>query len=202
MRVFVLTTGRTASKTFASACKYLDGMTAGHETNTRKISGRLDYPDNHVEVDNRLVWFLGGLDRRYGDSSTFYVHLTRNPDKVVESYLLRWHMKVSIVRAFYHGLLMTPKKPDMHTARQSCRLFVETVDDNIYYFLKNRKNWFHVRVEDLEQDFFAFMSAACLKGDREAIHRALNDIKNVNKKKYRHRTRLGKFRSIFSSRRL
>ncbi|MFO8086269.1 MAG: hypothetical protein R6T91_00500, partial [Bacteroidales bacterium] len=58
--------------------KHLDGMTAGHETNRQKIDSRLDYPDNHVEVDNRLVWFLGGLDKRYDDGNTFYVYLTFN----------------------------------------------------------------------------------------------------------------------------
>ncbi len=202
MRVFVLTTGRTASKTFAYACKHLDGMTAGHETNVRKISDRLDYPDNHVEVDNRLVWFLGALGRRYEDDRTFYVYLTRNTDKVVESYLLRWHMTVSIVRAFYHGILMNPKKPDTETARQSCRFFVETVDENIRYFLRNRNNWAHVSVENLEKDFFAFMTASGLTGDRKAISRALHDIKNVNKKKYGRRTWTGKIRAMFSSRRL
>lgn len=202
MRVFVLTTGRTASKTFASACKHLDDMTSGHETRTRKISGRLDYPDNHVEVDNRLAWFLGGLDKKYDDNSTFYVHLTRDTDKVVESYLLRWHMTVSIVRAFYHGILMTPKKPHPDRARQSCRLFAETVDENIRYFLKNRNNWTHVRVENLEQDFLAFMSAAQLDGDRDAIISELRDIKNVNKKKYRRKTQINKLRALFSSRRL
>lgn len=202
IRVFVLTTGRTASKTFVCACQHLDGMTAGHETNVRKISGRLDYPDNHVEVDNRLVWFLGGLGGRYDDDRTFYVHLTRNTEKVVESYLLRWHMTVSVVRAFYHGILMAPKKPDPETARQSNRLFVETVDENIRYFLKNRNNWAHVSVENLEQDFLAFMTAAGLTGDRETIKRELRDIKNVNKKKYRRRSRIEKIRAMFSSRRL
>ncbi len=202
MRVFVLTTGRAASKTFAYACRHLDGMTAGHETNGGKIAFRLEYPDNHVEVDNRLVWFLGGLDHRYSDKNTFYVHLTRDRDKVVESYLMRWHLTVSITRAFYHGILMNPKKPDMDTARKSCHLFVETVDENVRYFLKNRSNWTHVRVEYLEQDFFGFMQKAGLTGDRDTIREAVRDIKNVNKKKYRKKSRVKKLFHFFSSRKL
>ncbi len=202
MRVFVLTTGRAASKTFAYACKHLDGMTAGHETNRQKIDSRLDYPDNHVEVDNRLVWFLGGLDKRYDDGNTFYVYLTRDADKVVESYLSRWHLKVSINRAFYHGILMNPKKPDIDTARKSCRLFVETVDENIHYFLKNRRNWSHVRVEHLERDFFDFMKNAGLTGDSDIIAAALGNIKNVNKKKYKKKGWARKLFVRFSSRKL
>ena len=181
MRVFVLTTGRAASKTFAHACKHLDGMTAGHETNRRKISFRLDYPDQHVEVDNRLVWFLGGLDRRYADENTFYVYLTRETDKIVESYLLRWHLKISITRAFFHGILMNPKKPHPETARKSTYLFVSTVDENIRFFLKNRRNWAQVRVEHMERDFFAFMRDAGLSGDIDAIREALRETKNKNK---------------------
>lgn len=202
MRVFVLTTGRAASKTFADACRHLDGMSAGHESNRGKISGRLDYPDHHVEVDNRLAWFLGGLDRRYADDKTFYVYLSRDPEKVAESYLMRWHLRVSITRAFYHGILMNPKKPDRETARQSCRLFVETVDENVRCFLKNRNNWVHVRVAHLESDFFSFMKAAGLSGDSEAIREALGEKKNVNKKKYRRKSRARKFFHVFSSRKL
>ena len=202
MRVFVLTPGRTASKTFAYACKHLDGMTAGHETNYGRIDFRLDYPDNHVEVDNRLAWFIGGLDKRYADDNTFYVYLTRDTDKVVESYLTRWHLKVSINRAFYHGILMNPKKPDIDTARKSCRLFVETVDENIRYFLKNRTNWAHVRVENLERDFFEFMKNAGLTGDADRIVEALRDIKNVNKKKYQKKGWVRKILVRFSSRKL
>lgn len=202
MRVFVLTTGRAASKTVAHACTHIDGMSAGHETNRGKIDGRLDYPDNHIEVDNRLVWFLGGLDKRYDDSDTFYVYLTRHPDKVVASYLTRWHITVSITRAFYHGILMKPQKPDMDTARKSCGLFVETVDENIRHFLKNRDNWASVRVENLTDDFFEFMNQCGLTGDTDAIGTALNDIRNKNKKKYGRTRAVKKFFNRFSSRKL
>lgn len=202
MRIFVLTTGRAASKTFAYACKHLDGMSAAHESNGGKIASRLAYPDNHVEVDNRLVWFLGGLDKRYKDEETFYVHLTRDADKVVESYLMRWHLTISITRAFYHGILMNPKKPDVATARESGYLFIETVDENVRFFFKNRSNWAHVRVENLEQDFFEFMKKAGLTGDVDKISQVLRHINNENKEKYRKKGRMKKFLSIFSSRKL
>lgn len=184
MRVFVLTTGRAASKTFSNACRLLNGMSSGHESKCRVISGRLSFPDNHVEVDNRLVWFLAGIAERYPDDQTFYVHLTRSPEKVAESYLKRWHIKVSMVRAFYHGILMFSGKPDAETARDSCRFFVDTVNENIRYFLKGRSNWCEVRVENLNDDFFTFMEQAGLSGDREEISRILGSVDNANKAKY------------------
>lgn len=202
MRVFVLTTGRAASKTFAQACQYIDGMTSAHESNCGQVLSRLDYPDNHIEIDNRLVWFLGGMDKRYQDSDTFYVYLTRDNEKVVESYLSRWHFSVSIVRAFYHGILMIPKKPDIGTARESCRLFVQTVDENTRYFLQHRSNWSQVRVENLEQDFFQFMDKAGLSGDKQALSKAINSVHNLNKKKYFNQGWFRSLRNHFSSRRL
>ncbi|NNE62521.1 MAG: hypothetical protein HKN34_00420 [Gammaproteobacteria bacterium] len=202
MRVFVLTTGRAASKTFAHACQYIDGMTSAHESNCGQVMSRLDYPDNHIEVDNRLVWFLGSIDQRYQDSDTFYVYLTRDIDKVVESYLSRWHLGISIVRAFYHGVLMNPKKPDIATAKESCRLFVQTVDENIHYFLRYRSNWSRVRVENLEQDFFQFIDKAGLSGDEQALRKAINDVHNLNNKKYFKKGWLRSLRNHFSSRRL
>lgn len=202
MRVFVLTTGRTASKTFANACQFLDGMTAGHETRAGLLSGRLDFPENHVEVDNRLVWFLGGLAGRYSEGDTFYVHLTREPEKVVESYLKRWHIKVSVVRAFYHGVLMKPEKPSVARAREGCRIFVDTVNENINNYLSERSNWCEVRVENFQEDFFAFMDKSGLTGDREAIAQLLQSVDNASKAKYDKVNPWKRFFNRFSDRRL
>ena len=81
-------------------------------------------------------------------------------------------------------------------------MFVETVDENIRYFLKNRKNWAHVSVENMERDFFAFMSAAGLTGDRNTIEDALRKVTNVTKETHRRKNRAGNFFAYFSSRKL
>ena len=202
MRIFVLTSGRTASKTFARASQLLDGMSAGHETRAGIVEDRLSYPDNHVEVDNRLAWFLGSLDKMYDDSDTFYVYLTRDSESVAESYLKRWHIKVSVVRAFYHGILMHSEKPHVARARESCRLFVETVNDNIRYFLSHRKNWCEVRVDHFVEDYFAFMDQVGLTGDKEEISEILNSVINANKAKYDKESPWKRFFNRFSDRRL
>jgi hypothetical protein len=72
-------------RAFAHATNY----TAGHETRSDVVDGRLDYPDAHIEADNRLAWFLGSLDRHYGDEPC-YVHLSRDPADVAASFVRRW----------------------------------------------------------------------------------------------------------------
>lgn len=202
MRVFVLTTGRAASATFSEAAALIDGMTAGHETHRGMVDGRLDYPDNHIESDNRLVWFLGSLDRLYDDADTFYVYLHREPESVARSYLERWHITVSVVRAFYHGILMHKNKPDAERALAACRLFVTTVDDNIRFFLKHRQNWAEVRLGSLEADFFQFMDKAGLRGDRDKIAAALRHRSNASKRQGKRRGWLGRLQARFSANKL
>lgn len=198
MRVFVLTAGRTASQTVARACEHIEGMTAAHESRKRMIEHRLDYPDNHIEVDNRLSWFLGSLERLYDDEETFYVFLRRDPERVATSYIRRWHITVSIVRAFYHGILMCRhKKPTDDEKLASARLFVQTVEDNIQAFLKGRANHAVINTDNLEDDFLTFMHAAGLKGDDQAIRSTLTSTHNPNKPK---RTPGQKFLGLFTPR--
>ena len=104
MNVFVLSTGRCGSTTFVEACRHVTNFTAAHESRARiSGSGRLKYPAQHIEADNRLSWFLGRLDREYGDGA-FYVHLTRDDRKTADSLLNRYHG--GIMRAYAAGILM------------------------------------------------------------------------------------------------
>jgi hypothetical protein len=89
MRVFVLTTGRSGSTTFAAACSHLTNFTSGHESRWNSSPHeRLEFPDGHIEIDNRLTWFSGMLHARY--PAARYVHLTRDPDMVARSFQRRW----------------------------------------------------------------------------------------------------------------
>ena len=81
MNVFVLTTGRSGSVTFAEACRHITNYTAGHETRVGLVGDdRLAYPGDHIEVDDRLAWLLGRLEDAYGDAA-FYVHLRRDEQR-------------------------------------------------------------------------------------------------------------------------
>ena len=106
MRVFILCTGRTGSKSLIKACEHITNYTASHESRSKLIGeNRFRYPDDHIEADNRLSWFLGTLDKKYGKEA-FYVHLKRDKTKVIDSFSQRWTNQGSILKAFSEGILM------------------------------------------------------------------------------------------------
>lgn len=133
--VFVLGTGRCDTLSFAKACEVFSNFTSGHETRCQKLGDeRLDYPLGHIEADNRLSWMLGRLDRAFGDSA-FYVHLTRDPNRIAESYSRRWDHRYSIVAAYNRSILkngspVTGVEIDL----------VETITANIELFLRDKTN--------------------------------------------------------------
>src|SRR3990167_1085729 len=103
MNIFVLCTGRCGSLTFAKACGHATNFTAAHESRTGFLGpGRVGYAAGHIEVDNRLSWFLGRLEEEWGDRA-FYVHLTRDNDGAARSYLRR---RTGIVLAYRSAILL------------------------------------------------------------------------------------------------
>lgn len=139
--VFVLTTGRSGSKTLAAALSHLPGWTVGHETNAH-LHGpeRLDYPDNHIEVDNRLAWMLGPLPGLYPDAR--YVWLRRDPEAVVRSYNRRWGVTGGIMPAFDSGILLRPRQHQRRMVDEdyidTARFMVRIMEANIWSFLLAR----------------------------------------------------------------
>lgn len=167
MRIFVLTTGRTASTTFSKACSHFEGMTASHESKAGKIKGRLDYPDNHVEIDNRLVWFLSSLEKIYKTEDTFYVYLKRDKEEVIKSYIKRWYVKSSIVRGMFNNILMCEGHASYSEKYQSCELYVDTVEDAIESFGARNKNYAVVSLGNIKEDFSNFVTQAGVRCDLE-----------------------------------
>lgn len=55
----MLCTGRCGSVTFTTACRHASHYSVGHEL--LGLRHGLLYPDRHIEVNNRLVWYLGTL---------------------------------------------------------------------------------------------------------------------------------------------
>lgn len=50
---------------------------------------RVTYPPDHIEADNRLCWMLGLMEECYGDEP-LYVHIRRNEEDCIASFLRRW----------------------------------------------------------------------------------------------------------------
>ena len=176
--VFVLNTGRCGSMTLARACGHLSNWTAAHESRTH-LTGpeRLAYPPRHIEIDNRLSWFLGRLDATWGDRAA-YVHLTRDAEAVAQSFAAR--ARQGIVKAYRTDILARSRR--RATGRpliDECRDYVDTVTQNIRHFLKDKSHVLPMRLETLATDFDAFLDWTGAEGDLAAARAEIAVVHNA-----------------------
>jgi len=172
MNVFVLNTGRCGSTTLIKACQHITNYSAAHESRTALLGAeRLNYPENHIEADNRLSWLLGRLDRAYGDDA-FYVHLKRSDRDTARSYTKRY--KGGIIEAYRGGgiLMLLPERSD---PMEVCLDYCHTVNSNIELFLKDKTKTLAIELDTIERDFQRFWEAIAAEGDLDA---ALAEFKN------------------------
>ncbi len=166
MNIFVLCTGRCGSLTLAKACSHITNFSAANDSRALLIGKeRLAYPSNHIEIDNRLVWFLGRREEKYGDDA-FYVHLMREKEGTAVSHNKRWENEKSIIRAYGKGILMSD-----HCNVEICRDFYETVNANIAAFLRGKRLKMVFRMENAVADFSKFWAVIGAEGDLESAIR-------------------------------
>ncbi len=160
MNIFILNSGRCGSTTFIKACRHITNFTATHEANIA-VPGhaRLEYPQNHIEADNRLTWFLGRLEQRFGDSA-FYVHLQRERQATIDSFVRR--MDFGIMQAYRQGIYLHAEDADPQTLAGD---YVDTVNANISCFLKDKSRRMTVQLENAQSDFTDFWNAIDAQGD-------------------------------------
>lgn len=171
MNVFILCTGRCGSTTFAKACGHITNYSSGHESRARAIGDeRMAYPDNHIEADNRLSWFLGRLDQQFG-SNAFYVHLWREPAEAVAHSLLAqgYDKPHAIVRAFHQGIVRGANVSHQDAALDCVR----TVTENIRHFLSDKPNKMDFPLDRAGSLFPQFWESIGAEGNLEA---ALNEF--------------------------
>jgi hypothetical protein len=165
MNVFVLSTGRCGSTTFSKACSHITNYTSGHETRSARLGAdRLAYPDNHIEADNRLSWFLGKLDHSYGDRA-FYVHLCRNEHATARSFVRRYDRPQGIIHAYRQAILLRGSVDN--DPLEVCVDYCSTVNANIDAFLRNKSRSMRFSVENAADDFRRFWSLIGAEGDLE-----------------------------------
>ncbi len=162
MNVFILCTGRCGSTTFVRAAQHMTNFTSGHESRA-KLAGpeRLAYPENHIEADNRLSWFLGRLDRAYGADAK-YVHLKRDPAQVAESFNERWDSELAIISAYRKSILKGAPRAE---GLDICRDYIETVTANIEHFLADKPHRMEFCLESAERDWRTFWDWIGAEGD-------------------------------------
>lgn len=175
MNVFILNTGRCGSSTFIKACEHITNFSAAHESLSTKLGEkRLAYPDNHIEADNRLSWFLGRLDEKYTNNA-FYVHLTRNRSDVINSFNKRENF--GIMKAYKEGILLGGEKSQ--SINNIAEDYIETIESNIHLFLKDKSNKMNFNLESANDDFKIFWDFISAEGN---LNSALAEWKiNYNK---------------------
>lgn len=163
MNIFILNTGRCGSTTFIRACQHIENYTASHESRSA-LTGkqRLTYPDNHIEADNRLSWFLGKLDQEYGDNA-LYVHLTRDRAATARSFALR--KDYGIMKAYKEGILQGGT--EQQSALDVALDYIDTVEANISLFLKDKTNKMTFKLESARDDFDKFWKLIGAEGNFE-----------------------------------
>lgn len=162
MNVFVLCTGRCGSVTFSKAAAHATNFTAGHETRSHLLGQEhFAYPANHIEVDNRLSWFLGRLHAAFPDA--YYVHLVRNRQAVARSFMLRYGR--GIIGGYANSILMT--LPADAPKLDVCLDYVHTVTENIWQFLRDRPHMV-IDIDRAKHGFVEFWQTIGAHGDLEA----------------------------------
>lgn len=161
MNVFILNSGRCGSTTFIKSCQHIKNYTAAHESLITKIGAqRLDYPVDHIEADNRLSWFLGRLDRTYGETA-YYVHLTRNKEDSTTSLSKR--IDFGIMKAYEQGILMHGEHEA--PAHDIAGDYIDTIESNIKLFLRDKTNKMDVSLENIRIDYERFWTNINASGD-------------------------------------
>jgi hypothetical protein len=143
---------------------------------------RLLYPQDHIEVDNRLSWLLGRLDCAYGNDAV-YIHLKRNVADTATSLVRRYNR--GIIKAYRgKGIIMRlPEKTDpISVAADYC----ETVNRNIEHFLKDKTHKMVFHIETAGEKFPEFWRLIGATGDLEAGLSEFNVRHNATS-----RTRMG-----------
>ena len=188
MRVFILAPERSGTTTFYKACKHITNYVTSHETNQNSLAKHLNmtYPDNHIEIDNRLVFNLGYLDRFYGDS--VFVVLYRPIYKNIYSLMKRFHDRGSIVEGYMDNIIgVRPELASEKEKHQAAWCYTVSTRNNIRLFLKGKKDIFTILIEDPEVNFIKFWKFIGAEGDLQA---ALNEFRvkhnNSEDKKYRY----------------
>ncbi len=166
MNVFILNTGRCGSTSFIKASRHITNYTSGHESRAGFVGdAHFKYPENHIEADNRLSWFLGRLDKAYGNDA-IYVHLKRNPTDTARSFTKRYEQKKTIIRGYREFLLIgCPKDADPTEVSLD---YCDTVNSNIEAFLKDKTRKMVFSLENAKEDFRHFWSLVDAEGDLPA----------------------------------
>lgn len=170
MRAFILGAGRCGTLTIAEAFRHATNYTVGHESRWYlDPNQRWAYPDQHIEVDNRLAWMVGTLHKRYPDAT--YAHLVRDAEANADSLArVLWPRPGRNSRgklmSGIQGILGRSARGD-HEALDYARNHVELTNDNARLLLATHGG-ITIRIESPHAAFRALWGQLRCEGDLDA----------------------------------
>lgn len=180
--IFVLSPGRSGSKSIVEATSHLTNYTSAHESRAARLGiERFNYPDYHIEADNRLCWFFGEMSQRFSGDDVLYIHLKRDLQDTADSFLHRLrnsNYRASIMNAFSHGILMKPGDWTPDEEAEVAKFYVDTIHSNISDFVKS-KNHLVVHLQDGGESFDQFLTAIDAEGDLETARATWKQVHNA-----------------------
>ncbi|MDR9447709.1 MAG: hypothetical protein RI535_00630 [Psychroflexus sp.] len=183
MKVIVLCSGRTGSLTLSKSCQHISNYTCNHESKVQlRFNDRFKFPDQHIEIDNRLIWQLGSLQNNIGDDAR-YVYLKRDLSKVKKSFINRLYQPKSIFYSYCESVKKsTPENKSATEIDQLADDFLKTVDDNIRFYLKDKSYQMEFQLENYATDFSKFWDFIAAKGDYDKAVSEFSKQHNPSKK--------------------
>lgn len=124
------------------------------------------FPERHIEVDNRLSWFLGQLNSHYGNNA-YYVHLRRDRREVIDSFARRTGSQ--LMKSFARGLLqMKPSAAISASRHELAADLVDAITENIAWFLRDKTNVMEFCMEAASEKFPEFWTWIGAEGNLDA----------------------------------
>lgn len=168
MRIFVIGTGRCGTVTFSKACQHITNYTSGHETTTHgKLGNDFDFPDNHIEIDPRLSYFLPLLIQKY--PSALYVHLQRERESCIKSLSKRGSL------TWFSQFHLGSKPDDM---KKIAEIYYDNTVDliNTYYYIFRtlKQKFITIELNSITYDYIFFWDVIQAEGNKE---KALSELK-------------------------
>lgn len=160
MNIFVLAAGGCETDEFLAACGHIENFSSARRSmRISPLGGQLDYPDGHIEIDDRLTWFLGRLDERFGDRA-FYVHLVYDPEGAASHMARSLDDPDHVMHAYAKEVLSGGSRD----SRDNSLDFWGTANANIGLFLKDKTQKMTFRLGHAEEDFRVFWNRIGARG--------------------------------------
>ena len=189
MNVFFVSPGRTGTKSISRVLKTIDGFTSLHESRVQELGeSRIEYPDNHLESDNRLTWFMPQLTKKYSDKALLVI-VHRDREEVARSYNDRWY-KINIMKGYSQGILLRDLSDNNLDV---CRDYVNHVYTTLDYFKDSWKNVIEMNIKDPDEGIRGVLEFI---GKEDYFEEVIKELKTrrSNKTKKSFKFRLSDFK--------